>query len=278
MEKIVTGNTWVRALLCIPLVLFLLAARGAYAGPDGVFDGLIQPRLEVKLGSGTPGIIEKVNVDWGDMIEEGDVLAELQSGVEKATMQLAKTQAEFEATIEARKAELEFAIRNQERQKELFERKTLSLQNWDEVETKRIIAEINLIEATEKQRLAEMEYRRACEVYNRTIIRSPLTGVVVERFLNPGEYVEDQPLMTLAQIDPLHVEVVMEVENLGLVEVGGEATIQPEPPVGGSYKAKVIVVDRVVDGGSGTFGIRLEMPNPDLRLSPGLKCKVTFNP
>jgi multidrug efflux pump subunit AcrA (membrane-fusion protein) len=144
------------------------------------------------------------------------------------------------------------------------------------VETRRIIAELSHKEAVENKRLAEMEYKRALEVYKRTIIRSPLTGVVVERFLSQGEYVEDQPVMSLAQIDPLYVEVVMPVADLGLVEVGGKATIRPEPPVGGLYEAKVIVVDRVVDGASGTFGVRLELPNPDYRLPPGLKCKVIF--
>jgi RND family efflux transporter MFP subunit len=278
--KRVAGNESGRAGICrrtaLLLCVALLAAQGAHAEPKA-FDGLIEPRLVVKLGSGAFGVIEKINVDRGDMVEKGQVLASLQSGVEKATMDLAKTQAQFEATIEARRAECEFAIRNQDRRRELFEKKTLPLQDWDEVETRRLIAEINLREAIERKRLSEMEYRRAREVYNRTIIKSPLTGVVVERFMNEGEYVENQPLMTLAQIDPLYVEVVMAVENLGVVEVGGSATVRPESPVGGLYEAKVIIVDRVLDGASGTFGVRLELPNPDYSLPPGLKCKVVFS-
>lgn len=260
------------------LALFLVISAAPVAGAETVsFDGLIEPRLVVKLGSAAFGVIEKIHVDRGDNVKEGQVLVSLQSGVEKATMELAKTQAKFEAAVQARKAELEFAIRNQERRKELFEKKTLPLQDWDETETRRILAEISVKEAVEKQRLAEMEYRRALETYRRTIIKSPLTGVVVERFMHPGEYVENQPLMTLAQIDPLYVEVVMTVENLGTVEVGRKATIRPESPVGGLYEAEIIVVDRVVDGASGTFGVRLELPNPDYRLPPGLKCKVMFH-
>jgi len=42
------------------------------------------------------------------------------------------------------------------------------------------------------------------------------------------------------------------------------------------YGAKVTVVDRVVDAASGTFGVRLELPNPNYRLPAGLKCKVPF--
>jgi RND family efflux transporter MFP subunit len=270
------GLAWV--LLFQVMALVFVVATGPVARAETVgFDGLIEPRLVVKLGSAAFGVIEKINVDRGDNVTEGQVLASLQAGVEKATMELAKTQARFKAVVDARRAELDFAIRNQERRKGFYEKKTLPLQEWDEAETRRILAEISLSEAIEKQRLAEMEYRRALETYQRTIIKSPLTGVVVERFMHPGEYVENQPLMTLAQIDPLYVEVVMSVANLGIVEQGQKATIRPESPVGGLYEAEVVVVDKVVDGASGTFGVRLELPNPEYRLPPGLKCKVMFH-
>ena len=45
----------------------------------------------------------------------------------------------------------------------------------------------------------------------------------------------------------------------------------------GEYEAKVTIVDKVVDAASGTFGVRLEMPNPEHRITPGLKCKVIFH-
>jgi RND family efflux transporter MFP subunit len=257
------------------LAMILLFPLRAQAEPVE-FDGLIEPKQVVELGSPVPGILESVNADRGNVVKEGQVLAMLQSGVEKAAMDLARARAEFEGTIQSRKAELEFAIRNQERRRELYEKKALPFQEWDEVETKRIIAELALNEAIESKRIAEMEYKRAQEVYRRMTIRSPLTGVVVERHLFTGEYVEDKPIMKLAQVDPLHVEVVMPVERWGLVKVGVEAAVRPESPVGGLYKAKVTVVDKVVDAASGTFGIRLELPNPDYRLPPGLKCKVIF--
>ena len=54
------------------------------------------------------------------------------------------------------------------------------------------------------------------------------------------------------------------------------AEVRPEKPGGGVLEASVKIVDRVVDAASGTFGVRLELPNPEYRLSAGLKCKVTF--
>jgi RND family efflux transporter MFP subunit len=240
------------------------------------FDGLIEPRLTANVGSSTPGILDSVSVDRGDMVKEGQVVAALQAGVEKSTMELAKARAELDATIKAKKAEMEFADRSKQRKKELYEKKTLSFQEWDEAETRRMLAELALNEALEAKRLAELEYKRSVEVVKRMNIRSPVNGVVVERYLHPGEYIEDKPVMRLAQIDPLHVEVIMPVSMLGSVKNGMVAEVRPEAPVGGVYKAKVTIVDRVVDAASGTFGVRLELPNPDYKLPPGLKCKVRF--
>ena len=54
------------------------------------------------------------------------------------------------------------------------------------------------------------------------------------------------------------------------------AEVEPEAPVGGRYRATVTVVDTLFDASSGTFGVRLSLPNPDLSLPGGLRCKVSF--
>jgi multidrug efflux pump subunit AcrA (membrane-fusion protein) len=135
---------------------------------------------------------------------------------------------------------------------------------------------MQLAEEVENLGLAELEYKRSVEVLNRMTIRSPISGVVMERFLSPGEYVENQPVLKLAQIDPLNVEVFAPVEIFGTIKVGTLAKVRPEAPIGGSYNAKVVIVDRVIDAASGTFGIRLEIPNPKYHLPAGLKCRVIF--
>jgi multidrug efflux pump subunit AcrA (membrane-fusion protein) len=131
-------------------------------------------------------------------------------------------------------------------------------------------------DALENKRLAELEFRRAAEVINRMTVRSPIDGVVVERYLSPGEYIENQAIVKLAQIDPLNVEVIIPVALFASIKVGMRAKVIPEAPVGGQYTAEVKIVDRVIDAASGTFGVRLELPNPNYRLPAGLKCRVIF--
>jgi RND family efflux transporter MFP subunit len=243
---------------------------------EAVFDGLIEPYLVVEVGSEVPGVLDRVEVDRGDMVEAGQVVATLRSGVEAANLALARARADLASTIKLKQTALEFARRNSQRVKEVYDAKALAFQKWDEVETQRIMAENELAEAMEQKRLYELERQQAAEVLRRKTILSPVSGVVMERHLSRGEYVEDKPIVKIARIEPLKVEVILPVSRIGTVKVGMKAAVIPEEPVGGEYEAIVTIVDKVVDAASGTFGVRLEMPNPDYAIPPGLKCKVRF--
>ena len=260
-------------------------------------DGVMEPHRVIKIGgSGTPGILDFVNVDRGDIIRKGQTLAMLQSGVEKAAMEIARARAEedatirinvekaslevararaeIEAVIKARQADLDLAIRKVKRNEELFKKEFVPFAEVDETETKRMLAEAQLEEAVVNKRLAELEYERSKEVVKRMTITSPIDGVVMERFLSSGEYVEEQPILKLAQIDPLNVEIILPVAKYRSVRMDMAAKVIPEAPLSGTYSAKVKVIDKVIDAASGTFGVRLELANPNNALPGGLKCKV----
>lgn len=72
------------------------------------------------------------------------------------------------------------------------------------------------------------------------------------------------------------MEVIVPIGRFGSILEGTVAEVRPEAPVGGVYQARVVIVDEVIDAASGTFGVRLELPNPDYSLPAGLKCKVLF--
>jgi len=110
----------------------------------------------------------------------------------------------------------------------------------------------------------------------RKTVRSPLDGVVVARHKSTGEYIEDQAIVTIAQLDPLRVEVIAPVELFGMIEQGMSAEVISELESSGPHTATVVSVDRVIDGASGTFDVRLELPNPDYKIPSGLKCQVKF--
>ena len=171
---------------------------------------------------------------------------------------------------------LEFGVRRYDRTLEMYKKELVPLKEMDEAETAKILAEHGVLEVQENMRVARLELERAEAALVLRTIRSPFRGIVTDRLLSPGELVDKAPILKLARIDPLRVEVFVPVALLGRISVGSRATVIPEAPVSTPREASVIVVDRVVDAASGTFGVRLEMPNPDNRLPAGLKCKVRF--
>ena len=85
------------------------------------------------------------------------------------------------------------------------------------------ITRLELEQAREQKRLAALELKMALEALMRRSITSPISGVVLDRFMSPGEVVEDQKILTVAQIDPLRVEVILPASRFGSIVVGTRA-------------------------------------------------------
>jgi membrane fusion protein (multidrug efflux system) len=228
------------------LALLILAASPARAEK---FECLVEPYVKAKIGVSVPGIIEQVMVDRGDFVKKGQVLFTLQSGAERAAWELAKSRAEF-------------ATRKVERNKELYRKQMISSHERDEIST--------------EAQLLKLEEQESAERLKLRTITSPMDGVVMKRLFHPGERVEEQPVMELAQINPLRVEAIVPMRFYRKVRVGMSGQVEWEAPIGGTSSATVTIVDPVVDAASGTIGVRLELPNPNLRLAAGAKCLVSF--
>jgi multidrug efflux pump subunit AcrA (membrane-fusion protein) len=108
-------------------------------------------------------------------------------------------------------------------------------------------------------------------------IKSPIDGIVVDSYAKVGESVVDRTIMKLAQIDPLRVEVIAPAEYFGLIQSGMSVDIFPELPVNKSFKAKVTVVDQLIDPASGSFTVRMALPNADDGLVAGVNCLARFD-
>jgi multidrug efflux pump subunit AcrA (membrane-fusion protein) len=123
--------------------------------------------------------------------------------------------------------------------------------------------------------IAALEAIRSERQLNLKFIRSSINGVVTERKLSPGEHVYEQtPILTIAEINPLYVELVVNAEQYPFFRVGMTAELHPGAPAGGVYSASVDVVDPVIDAGSNTFRVRLVLPNPKNAIPAGVRCTV----
>ena len=258
------------------LAAFLLNNAHAAA----TYECLIEPTQTVDISSPVIGLLEKVNVRRGDKVRKGEIIATLESTAETASASLARYKSEMTAPTITAENKVDFSKRKYQRRQEMFAQNYMSAQDRDEAESEMKLAEAELKLAQENKEVAKLEWQQQSSLLNLRTIRSPFDGVVVNQIIFPGEVVEPsgqkKAILKLAQLNPLRVYVILPMAAFGKVKTGMKVDVSPELPVGGHYSGNVLIIDRIVDAASGTFGVFLEIANPKLTVPAGVKCRAEF--
>ena len=258
---------------------FVLSA-GAGAAADPGYVCLIEPFQRIELRSSVEARIDAIHVDRGSEVKRGQILVELDRAAERVALEGARYRAVMEGQIKTAESKLTGAREKFNRRDQLVAEKFIAAQDRDDSLADMQVAEASLVEAKDNRRLAAIEERRLNEMLEQRRLRSPINGVVTERLQHMGEIAQSgenaRPILRLAQTDPLRVEVVLPVAMYGRLRPGQKANVDAEAPLSGRYLATIAIVDRVVDSASGTFGVRLELPNPKGLIPAGVKCRIHF--
>ncbi len=264
-------------------VVAAIAICGAYAmmpvepARAQAIDCVINPSMTLKIGSPVSTTLASVDVDRGDHVKTGQVLARLDSGVEAADLALADARSGGTSEVDRNRSKMELAAADLSRGERLLQGSNIPPQKVDELRSNFQVAHQDTVTAELNHRLAGLEFARAQALLLQRIIRSPIDGVVTQKLLGPGEYVhQDNHILVLAVVSPLFVEAYPPVRLWGQIHPGDTAEVTMAEPVGVTLPATVTVVDQVFDAASGTFGVRLDLPNPDGALPAGLRCRVSF--
>jgi membrane fusion protein, multidrug efflux system len=238
---------------------------------------IIKPHVQIQLGSAASGMLSATLVDRGDIVRQGQVVAQIESSVEQATLALDRVRASNDSAVRVEQVDKELNMREADRKKSLVDKGIANQNSLDELQTKVHEGDLRIQQAQMDQRLAALTAERSERSLALKQIRSPIDGVVIERKLSAGEYIYEQTsIMTIAQIDPLNVELVLPLERYGDIRIGSTAIVHPVAPVGGAYAAKAEVIDPVIDAASETFGVRLILPNPARTIPAGIRCSVEW--
>jgi RND family efflux transporter MFP subunit len=255
----------------IPLMLWCKEAAAAE------LDCMVKPEMYIELSSPVAGVLEKVLVNKGDHVSKGQPLAQLEASVETAKVKQLTFEAANNSEIANRKAQMEFALRNRTRSQNLFAKGSLSRGEMDKAQTDVTIAEAEWAHAVEQKKSAALMLEVVKAQLELKTIKSPIDGIVIDRYAMVGESVENRAMMKLAQVNPLRVELVAPTEYFGLIQKGMPVEIRPERPAKTTYKATVTVVDQLIDPASGSFSVRMSLPNPDDKLIGGVNCVAIFS-
>lgn len=263
------------------LAFAVACLSGQALAADTGYACLIEPYRKVELRSPVEALIDTVLVDRGAYVQKGQVLVELESGVEQAALNSARYRAAMLGETKVAQARADYARDKLQRREELQQQNYVSAQDRDDAFAEMQVAEAELLKAKDNVRLSALESKRLEEVIKLRRLIAPFDGVVTERLQHPGELAFTgegaRPILKLAQINPLRVEVILPVGLFGTVRAGSVAEVDVELPLEGHYRATVKVVDQVVDSASGTIGVRLELPNPEGDIPVGVKCRVRFD-
>ena len=266
----ITRRCW-----CLSAALLLSANVAAQkSNAEDGFHCVITPSQTVELGSPVPGQLHEVLVDRSERVSAGQLVARLDARLEQANLDIARFRAGNDTELNLREAAYAIDRRTERRLTSLADTKVASAQDRDRASRESRLSSWRVQQAKDELDLYALELARAQVAFERRMIRSPIDGMVVARLHNPGEYIEDQPLLRIVRLDPLHIEAILPMRLFGTVSPGDRARIYPDLDGAKPLDATVGLVDPMGDAASGTFGVRLTLANPDGAIPAGLKCRV----
>lgn len=246
--------------------------------------GTVEPLVKVLVGSQVSGTITRWYADFNQTVEEGFVLAELDQDRFKAILeQRTAAVAVAKARVAEAEARLLDAKLERERVEQALERQAASEFEYDQSVMAERQAEAALEAARAQVLVSEADQRLAKIELDKTIIRSPISGVVISRDVDAGQTVAASlsapTLFTIANdLSKMQVQANVSETDIGRVREGMTAEFRVDAYAGRKFKGVVsqvrfreTVVDNVV-----TYTTLINVENPDLALRPGMTATILF--
>lgn len=238
------------------------------------FSGRLAPETEVNIIPKIPGRIRSISVGVGDRISQGQVLVKLDDAEVVAALHNAEAGlAVAEANARIAAAALEDARRNLERMKQLYEAGAVSQQQLEQAQLNYDRAAAGVADAQVRQAQAAVEAARV-QLAN-TVITSPIDGVVTARYADPGSLAgSTQPVLTVAAIDSVKVQIGVTGDDINRVKAGEEVSVLVTAAGDREFKGRITRISPAADARSRLYPVEIAISNPDHLLKPGMFARV----
>ncbi len=225
-------------------------------------DGVVEAVSRSTVSAQTQGQVKKIFFDVDDYVEKNAILLRLDDTEQRARLNRAK------ADLKAAKARFEQARDEYNRIKNIFKKKLVSQSAMDKAAAalKTAKAQYEAAQAGLKQAEQQLEY---------TVVRAPYSGIVIERQVEVGEVARPgQPLMTGISLDKLRVLVDVPQSLIPAIRKHQHARVLL--PDGKIVDATKLTIFPFADFSSNTFKVRLDLPEGQQNLFPGMFVKTLF--
>ena len=239
------------------------AAADTAVDNQNLIEGFTEPYADINMAAAEMGTLSRVDVKDGDIVTAGQLLANLDDAVLAASLEVARAGMKAEGELTSAETQLDLKKVELSKLKELFERNHASQKELDRITGEVRIAEARIQSVREDLEVRRLEYARIEAQLKQRQIRSPIDGVVVEVRKDRGEFVSpsDPVVARIVQLDPLLVVFSVPAERRSQVVRGGNVAMQ----IGVEQsKARGVIeyVSPTADASSGTFRVKVRLPNP----------------
>ncbi len=232
--------------------------------------GTIEPVETVEVGTQVSGKVEKIYVDFNDVVKKGELLAEL----DKLTLNQNVSRAR--ASLTSAESQLNYAKLTYDRTKQLYESNAATLASYQE-------AQNSYTQAQMSKRNAQAAYDQALVDLSYAEIYSPIDGVVLDRAVEVGQTVaasfSTPTLFTLANdLTKMQVEAAVDEADIGQVKIGQRVNFTVDAYTYETFEGSVnqIRMKSTTTSNVVKYTVIISAPNPDLKLFPGMTANVTI--
>lgn len=239
--------------------------------------GTVRAAQTSQLASQIMGNIVAVQSHEGERVESGQVLVAIDDTQQRAAVEQASAvQLAAQKDVTAAESELALAQSTLKRYEQLYEKKSISPQEFDEIKTRAQSAEARRDMARAGLAQADAALAQARTSLSYTRIRAPFAGVVTERKADPGTMASPgMPILTLEDTRNYRLEVTVDESDVRLVHLGQSTPVNIEALGSSEITGKVVQLVPAADPGSRSFLVKLELPK-DAHLRSGLFGRAQF--
>ncbi len=239
--------------------------------------GTVRAAQSTQIASQTMGNIIEIRAQEGDRVQGGQILAVIDDSQARAAVeQSAAAVTAAQKEISSAESELALAQSTLKRYQQLFDKKSISPQEFDEIKTRSQAAESrrDLARANEAQAAAALTQARTSLA--NTQIRAPFSGVVTEKKADAGTFASPgMPLFTLEDTRSYRLEAMVDESDIRLVHVGEAVPVLLDSVQSAEFRGRVAQIVPAADPASRSFVVKIELP-ADARLRSGLFGRARF--
>src|SRR5213593_4808126 len=256
---------------------------------------------EVTVSSEVDGKVDEVLVDVGDRVERGQPLVNVSTielklalDQQRALYQQARARLGITeesddiknvldaAEVKKAAADLKEAEEAYKRSEQLFEKKLMPRQDFDQVDARMHSARAAYdlaVQSVQNLRAQLPQYNASVELAEKklrdAVIRAPFKGQIKERVVSTGQYLKVQtPVMVIVSVDPLRVRLKIPETMAGLIQIGDRLQVIVDAYAGKTFSGKLSRINPSVDPQSRTFEVEALLENPEGLLKPGFFVKA----